>query len=421
MIEEIRKKLILKYTVFFTVILLFCFCGSYIAYRVNIVNFMNAGLKDYLSEETWEAKEFIKAGNPQIKLNKVNSDIHSLHNLTYWFVNNRLIHAETPKDDNIAAELQRRLLTGNYDSNRIYHENIKINKQKWYFTLLRQSFVLSDGRQADIFVLANYTPIRKSTKTYVKIAVTSIILLTILAFLIGNLLATRSMQHIEIMYQKQKQFVSDAAHELRTPLSILLSYAELLEYKPQETKIIEDIKEQILQINELLDNLLTIARYDNNGILLKKEEFDLNMLAANVINHFSRLYDKDVVKLRLHKKKALIFADSAMLRQLMYILLDNAAKYTPEKKKICLEITSEKNNIKITVSDNGIGIAEKDLPYIFDRFWQADKSRNSKGLGLGLHLADIIVRQHKGSINVRSTLSKGTSFEIILPQKSKLS
>lgn len=418
MIEEIRKKLILKYTIFFTVILLLCFSGSYIAYRVNIVNFINAGLSDYLSEEVWEAQEFASSKNQPVKINRINADINSLQNLTYWFIDGRLIHAEIPKNEKIAAELLNRLGSKHYQENRIFHENIKIDGQKWYFTLLKQSFSLSDGSKADIFVLANYSPIRKNAKTYVKTAVISLILLTVLAFIIGHLLAARPMKHIETMYRKQKQFVSDAAHELRTPLSILLSYAELLEYKPNETKIVTDIKEQILQTNELLDTLLTIARYDNDDIMPKKEKFDLNALAATTAEHFGNLYKKDLVKLRLHGKKALISADSGMLRQLLYILLDNAVKYTPDDKKISLDIAAGKNDVSITVSDNGIGIAKEDIPCIFDRFWQADKSRNSQGLGLGLYLADMIVRRHKGHITVDSHIGKGTTFKITLPKQN---
>ncbi len=413
MIEKIRKKLILKYTVLLTFILLLCFGGSYTAYRYSTVNFVYESLKDYLSEEVWEAREYVSLPNQPITINKVNASINSLHNFAYWFVDGKLVHAEEPENAKVAAILLNRLKNKVYSEKEIYHENIKYNKQKWYFILLKKHFFTSDGRKGEVVVLANYTPVRKNTKTYVKIAIAALVILSFLAFLIGNWLASRSMEHIEIMYQKQKQFVSDAAHELRTPLSILLSYTELLEYKPDDVKLVGNIKEQILQIGTLLDNLLTIARYDNRNMPMNMSSFDLCRLASEVTSAFSRLHRG--ISLQKPEHAVPITADAEMLRQLMYILLDNAVKYSGNDKKIVLGITQNKNETGFYVTDNGIGIEKQDLTHIFERFWRADKSRNSRGLGLGLSLARLIVELHGGQIKVKSEPGCGSTFDVILP------
>ncbi len=106
-----------------------------------------------------------------------------------------------------------------------------------------------------------------------------------------------------------------------------------------------------------------------------------------------------------------------MLRQLLYIMLDNAVKYTGKNKKISLKLNRDSGNVSIKIKDNGVGIAAQDLPHIFEKFWRADKSRNTEGLGLGLSLAELIVKLHHGQINVKSEPGQGTEFEIILPRR----
>lgn len=413
MIERIRRQLICKYTALFAFILLLCFGVSYTAYRCNTIDFVYDGLKDYLSEELWEVGEYVSDPDKRPTINKINADINSLHNFSYWFVDGRLVHAEEPKDEEIAAELLRRMSSKTYSDNRIYYENVKKHKQKWYFVLLKRSFFLSGGQKGDVFVLANYTPVRRNTRTYIKIAVAALALLSLLAFLIGSWFASRSMQHIETMYQKQKQFVSDAAHELRIPLSILLSFVELLEYRPDDKKLAGSIKEQVLQMNELLNNLLTIARYDNNSVSLKKETFDLKELALAAAAAFSARGAADV---RLvSAEKAFVNADKGMIRQLMYILLDNAVKYTNENKEISIGVEQDENETRFWVKDNGIGIEEQNMEHIFERFWRADESRSTEGLGLGLSLASLIVGFHRGKINAKSKFGSGSVFEVVLP------
>lgn len=413
MIEKIRRQLICKYTTLFTFVLLLCFGVSYTAYRYNTVNFVYDGLADYLSEELWEAREYLSKYDKTPTVNKINADINSLHNFAYWFADGRLVHGEEPKDEEIATALLERMSSKVYSDNRIYYENIKRHKQKWYFVLLKQSFSLHNGQKGDVFVLANYTPVRKNTKTYIKIAVAALVLLSFLAFLIGSWFASRSMEHIEKMYQKQKQFVSDAAHELRIPLSILLSSAELLEYRPNDRKLTDGIKEQILQMNELLNNLLAIARYDGSSVSLQKEFFDLKTLAEEAVTAFSL---RGVAEIGIVcPDTAVINADKGMIRQLLYILLDNAVKYTDENKKISIGIRQDENETRFCVEDNGIGIKEQDIEYIFERFWRADKSRNTEGLGLGLSLAGMIVKFHQGQIKVKSKFGSGSVFEVILP------
>ncbi len=419
MIEKIRRALILKYTIIIACILFSGFIASYAAYRHTGIELMYDSLRDYLSEEMWEASKEIQRGIPKAEIHKVQSNIQSLHNFTYWFIDKKIIRAERPYNDEVASLLEQKLLTKTYKPGKIYHENIKVfhpEKQKWYFLVMKENLKLDSQKYGEVFVLSNYTPVRRNTKAYIKIALSAALIVIILAYFIGSFFASRSMGYIEQSYKKQKHFVSDAAHEFRTPLTILYSYTELLEYNPKKIKkITADMKDEIQQMSEMVDRLLSIARYDNSNVVMHKENFSINDIVSNTIESLSNLYPKGTFELISNDKNILISADKVMIRQLLGILLDNAIKYTGDNKKITINLIKKRLSLQIKVKDNGIGIKKEDLPHIFDRFWRAEASRHQKGLGLGLSLAETIVNMHNGTISVISELDKGTEFVISLP------
>ena len=415
MIEKIRRTLIIKYTLVIAAILSLGFAASYAAYRHNGVKLLYDGLYDYLAEEVWEAGEFCNKFDGEPEIHKIKSDINSLHNFTYWVVNKKIVHAERPEDEAVAAQLEHRLLTKRFETGKLYHENMKSNKQKWYFIVVKQPLPADKVQNGEVFVLANYTPVRKNAKAYIKIAVSAVGIMIVISYLLGSFFAARSMTYIERSYEKQKKFVSDAAHELRTPLAILCSYIELLEYNPKKKNMIADIKSEIQQMNELVDKLLSIAGYDNLTIVLQKEFLSLNDMISDAVRSMRQLCPEAVFNFADTDVKVKLKADKVMLRQLFNILLDNAVKYTNDDKKIDIKLYKQVSNVKIVVKDNGIGIKKEDLPYVFDRFWRAEKSRHQKSLGLGLSIAEAVVKLHHGFISVDSRVGEGTTFEIVLP------
>jgi len=401
------------------VILLAVFAASYGAYRYNGLHLLRSGLRDYLTEEMWEAGEVIRSGNLTPEIHRINDSVKSLHNYAYWMVDKKIIRAERPGDDNIVRQLEERLQNKNYEPGRIYHENMKSNHKKWYFLVLKQNLPEETIKNGEVFVLANYSPVRNKTKNYAVIAFLIVVSTVLFSYVVGSFLVYRSMKYIEQAYQKQKEFVSDAAHEFRTPLTILYSYMELFEYSPKKHEIINNAKEELQHLNEMIDRLLSLARYDNTSIVKQVENVNLGAQINAAVKAMSVQCQPDTFAVVLKNKNVIAEADGVMIKQLLYILLDNAVKYTGKDKKIKVTLEKQSAAAKISVQDNGIGIKEEDLPRIFDRFWQAEKSRNQKGLGLGLSLAGIIIKLHKGSINVRSNPEKGTIFEVVLPLKQK--
>jgi two-component system sensor histidine kinase CiaH len=243
----------------------------------------------------------------------------------------------------------------------------------------------------------------------------------------GYFLAGRALIPIQNAWQKQQQFVSDASHELRTPLAVIQSKTDLLFRSPAAT--IQDkaidisvIANECRRLSKLVANLLTLARSDSDQIEMEKKEFRLDSLLYEVAEHYRDIAEFQEKTLDVQVPDSVTFmGDKERIHQLLVILLDNAMKYTEPGGEIKLICQQSPSLITIRVQDSGIGIAEEDIPKIFDRFYQSDKARTmSEGAGLGLSIASWIIDKHQGKVKVYSQLGKGTTFEITFPKNQKL-
>ena len=241
--------------------------------------------------------------------------------------------------------------------------------------------------------------------------------------LAGYLLARRAMVPIEAAWDKQQQFVADASHELRSPITGIHSNAELMLRHPdrtveQESYRISNIIKESLRMTKLITSLLTLARSDANKAELHMGPVNFSEVAEVAIEHFKAVGELSGTKLSFTIQPNLeIAADQERLHQLVVILLDNAFKYTPEGGQVVATAVKTDKNIIFSVQDNGCGIAPENLPRVFDRFFRGDKarSRDKGGTGLGLAIAKWIVDKHKGKITVESEPGKGTTFTVSLP------
>lgn len=249
----------------------------------------------------------------------------------------------------------------------------------------------------------------------------------IIAVFIGLFLAKRALIPIQLSWEKQQQFVADASHELRTPLSVILIHLERLFRNPDHT--IEQESENIVvgiqetrRLNKLVSDLLTLARSDSDEVQLIKTKLQLDELIAQSVQSFRQLAMVKQIQMDTELGHPVeIVADEERIRQLLVILLDNALKYSTDHGRIKVECRRDGNWVNIAVMDNGIGISKKDIPFVFDRFFQGDKmrSRTSDGTGLGLSIAKWIVESHGGKIRVESEEGAGSTFYVSLPAKIK--
>ncbi len=225
------------------------------------------------------------------------------------------------------------------------------------------------------------------------------------------------IERLEESFQRQTQFISDASHELRTPISVIQGYANLVNrWGKSDPTILQESIDSILAETEhmstLIKKLLFLAKSDQNKNHLQKQEITLNQMAQDIARELRVMETGRLVKLE-EKDEVKVYADPDLLKQLLWIYTENSLKYTSQETgEILFCVWKDKQYGYISVSDNGAGMEAEDLPHIFDRFYRADKSRNKEipGTGLGLSIAKWIMDSHHGEIIVNSTLGEGTSF-----------
>jgi len=231
---------------------------------------------------------------------------------------------------------------------------------------------------------------------------------------------------VDAAMQKVTQFTADASHELRTPITIMRTRAELalrrLRTESEYRETIAQLHAELVRTSQLVDNLMLLARADAGADLIQLEELDLLDLIRRVVSRAAPLAEERGVSLRanLPQSNAVwIEGDSQLLGRLFLQLIDNAVKYTPPPGYVSIEVVDLEKTTRVAVVDTGIGITETDLPHIFDRFYRADKtrSRESGGAGIGLSIGRWIAEAHLGSLNVESRSGIGSKFFVILPKK----
>ncbi|WP_343753733.1 ATP-binding protein [Lentibacillus halophilus] len=245
----------------------------------------------------------------------------------------------------------------------------------------------------------------------------------------GAVAVLRDMTEERRSDKLREDFIANVSHELRTPISMLQGYSEAIvdgvaESKEEKNELAQIIRDESMRMGRLVNELLDLARMEAGHNQLNKETIDAGAYIDRIMKKFKGLAEENDVTLHLDKQLETesIVIDPDRMEQVFTNLIDNAIRHTDDHGFVAVTVESSETNVYASIKDNGAGIPEDDLAFVFERFYKADKSRTrngkKKGTGLGLAIAKNIVEAHGGSITVKSTKNEGTTFEIHLPQQA---
>lgn len=284
--------------------------------------------------------------------------------------------------------------------------NLYTDKYAYYLTN-RNNLIIMDN-----------TLINNKLGDYFRMSLLIFILLEIIIIYISSRITKWLTKPVIESFSKQKQFIVDASHELKTPLAIITASAESLELEPKEKKWLNNIKSEAERMNKLVTDLLDLAKSEN---IDNKRNYSINNLSKIIekttLTFESLIYENKLTMENNIEDNIMFNCNSDKIRELLGILLDNAIKHSLEESKITVNLYSEKNNIILEVKNRGESIPKEDQGKIFDRFYRVDESRNRNDnrYGLGLAIAKNIVTSHDGKISV-SCKNGYTTFKVIFKQ-----
>lgn len=230
-------------------------------------------------------------------------------------------------------------------------------------------------------------------------------------------------KHIE---QQKDDFISIASHELRTPVTSMKAYTQLLQKHPLITSdkkasfMLEKMDVQMNRLTELIASFMNVYKMRTGKLRLKKQHFQLQELIAEVIGNFQYTISSHIIE-RTDDVKVNVYADKARIHQVLVNLISNAIKYSPNADKVIVSQKKDIDKVTVSVQDFGMGILKEDQNRIYERFFRAKGKREGSipGLGLGLFISTEIIKQHSGDLWVKSSMGKGSTFYFTLPIKNK--
>lgn len=240
----------------------------------------------------------------------------------------------------------------------------------------------------------------------------------------GCVALVQDISERERLEQLRKDFIANVSHEFRTPLTVINGSLEALmdgtvTEKADIERYYHRMSAETRSLQRLVGDLLELSRLQSGTISINLEKVPIPTLLSDIDKSMQTIAATKDIRLKCNSMKDIppVIGDYDRLRQLFIIFIDNAIKYSPENTEICIDVMF-KTYVEVIIKDNGYGIPEKELAYIWDRFYKTDKSRYSAGTGLGLAIAKHLIELHKGSVSLKSRPGKGTEVKVLLPPEA---
>ena len=395
MFDKLKKRLILINMSLLTMVFVLIFGTIYVATAISAEKDLEHELINIMSNPRKMAP------NLAMKLNNIIIELDSNNNIAQ-------VISYIELDKTILQETITEVVNNENRLGKINIEGSSYGYLKEYNTKGVKIVLVS--RQEKVDMLMNLL------RVFIVIGSISLILLLLLSIYLTN----KTIKPIKESFEKQKQFIADASHELKTPLTIISTNTSLILSDSSKTvesqsKWINYINNQVERMAKLIDEMLSLAKLDTNKELIEFTPFDISKLMNNILLTFEAvIFENNIEFLSNIEEDIIIKGDKESIKKVLHILLDNAIKYTNKNGRIEVNLYQDKNKIKLKVKNTGEGIRKEELEKIFERFYRVDTSRarETGGYGLGLSIAKSIVESHNGKIYAESNEEKDTTFII---------
>lgn len=416
MFRKLRNKFLVLNLVTISIMMIIAFSSIYLITYNNVHRDIDMELHK-ISEFNQKPKEIFK----EPKSNFDNTKSHQERSLSFNLITDKegtikssfsIFDMEEEFYENAKeAALSQKSVTGEF----------KLDGNHWAY--IRDDY--EDGyRIVFLDVTSQQGILTNLTYTFLTVAFVMLIFI----FFISRFFSNKAIEPIKDTFDKQKQFIADASHELKTPLAVISTNVDVLLSNKEDninnqSKWLYYIKSEVERMTKLTQDLLYLTQIDYSDIKMIFSDFNLSEAVENVILTMEAVIFENNISLEYEIDPDLrTYGNSEQIKQVVMILLDNALKYTDDKGRVNVTLKKHQNNILFSLVNTGKGIPEECTEEIFDRFYRIDKSRsrNKDGYGLGLAIAKAIVEQHRGKISVRSIIDESTTFSVELPSTSKI-
>lgn len=422
MFNKLRKKITINFMIVFGIMLI-AFSIGIVAFVVKIdlhskgemfQNFTNYELKEFVTEIGEE---------PIIEVEKEMEDELGDYYNVYLVGGNETVHISRFKKQGVKEKLLAKKEEWpelGAEPKIVGVDNEKTKAEEFYF-VSRSTQETNNGDIYTLYLFQNQDEAYGIYLLLIKVILVFLVVFLIITASIGYYLAGRVIEPIELSYLEQKRFVADASHELRTPITVLSlavsNLKEEIDYtkNPFAEKIVFIIENELKKMNDLISSLLFLARNNTKQVEIIKERYDVaKVLKESVANLEPLTKQKKIKIIQNIPAEAMILANKVEINQVITILVDNAIKYSKDNSNV--EVSIETSNFcLLKVKDYGVGIEAENIGKVFNRFFREDKARSTKGQGLGLSIAKMLVEKNQGSIEVKSKVGQGSEFIVKLP------
>jgi signal transduction histidine kinase len=319
------------------------------------------------------------------------------------------------------GDFAREALHGDRDGSKSHHE-----ERDRILRAYAQPVRAADGRTVIAMAVADEIEIEDRYSALIVASVTAALFALVLVGIGGWFIAGKSIAPVDRAIEQMRRFMADAAHELRTPLSVVRSRAEVAlqreRERPEYEEALRGIERESTRVGRIVEDLLTLARADAGERPIERRRFFLDDIVLDTAEAAKALASRRGVRISVAEfEEAPINGDPMLVHQLIMILLDNAIKFSPDGSLVQIGVWRVDNTARLSVSDAGTGIPAEQLPHVFERFYRGDTARQragtaaSEGAGLGLSIAQWIAEEHGATIRIDSAVGKGTCVLVEFP------